>query len=85
MTDRRIGYSHFRPWEADAPATDASLEYSVVDMTVGGANAGHGTLSLSAEVDIDLETNSISLDRGDSEPLLTNVRMAPKPYWASEQ
>ena len=84
VTDRRIGYSHFRPWEADIPGTDASLDYSVVTMTIGARNEGHGTLSLAAEVVVDPESNLVSLSQGDGASLLTNVRMAPKPYWARE-
>jgi hypothetical protein len=83
VTDRRIGYSHFIPWEADAPVTDESPEYSVIEMVVGG-DAGYGTMSLSADIRIDTANNLISLEPGDGEPLLTNARMAPKPYWASD-
>ena len=83
ITDRKLGYSTFNPWRADAPATDESLDYSVMEMTVG-ETGGHGTLSLSAEVIVDTDSMLVSLDRGDSAWLLTDVRMAPKPYWARE-
>ena len=85
VTDRPIGYSNFQPWQADAPATNKSLDYSVVELVVGGTDAGHGTLSLAAEIAIDADMNLVSLDRGDKAPLLTDVRLAPKPYWANEQ
>ena len=84
VTDRRIAYTSFKPLVAANPATDKALEYSVVEMTVGGPNSGEGTLSLSAEVNLDAASNRVSLDRANGAPLLTNVRMAPKPYWATQ-
>ena len=85
VTDRPLGYSHYQPWQADEPTSVESLEYSVVELTVGSTNNGQGTLSLAATVAIDTDANLVTLDRGDSTPLLTNVRLAPKPYWAQEQ
>jgi len=83
VTDKRIAYSTFRPWTANTPSAAEPLDYSVVELNLGGAGEGRGTLSLNAAVRIDPEANLISLDRGDLEPLLTNVRLAPKPYWAT--
>jgi hypothetical protein len=84
VTDRPIGFTSFRPWEADAPATDAALDYSVVEMTIDGGDAGRGTMSLSAPVVIDADAGLVSLAPVEAPPLLMNVREAPKPYWASE-
>ncbi|HUF72715.1 MAG TPA: hypothetical protein VMR74_07445 [Gammaproteobacteria bacterium] len=84
VTDRPIGFTSFRPWEADDPATDAALDYSVVEMTIGDGDAGQGMMSLSAPVTIDADAGVVSLEPVDAPALLTNVREAPKPYWASQ-
>jgi hypothetical protein len=41
-------------------------------------------MSLSAPVTIDADAGLVSLEPVDAPPLLTNVREAPKPYWASQ-
>lgn len=84
VTDRAIGATSFNPWVANNPVTDAALDYSVIELTVEQTDDGQGTMSLSAEVDIDSESNLVSLNAGDGEPLLTNVRLAPQPYWARQ-
>ena len=85
LTDRAIGSTSFEPWTADDPAADAPLDYSVIELTIGDGSAGIGTMSLAAAISIDADTNTISLDSGDSSPILTNVTLAPKPYWARSQ
>lgn len=84
VTDKAIGATSFVPWKADNPVTDESLDYSVVEMIVGDGTTGEGTMSLSANVLIDSNTGTLSLDPAGGAPLLTNVRLAPKPYWAKE-
>lgn len=84
VTDKTIGATSFVPWKADNPATDATLDYSVVEMTVGDSNQGQGTMSLSAGVKIDADAATVSLDPGGGDLLLKNVRHAPKPYWAKQ-
>jgi hypothetical protein len=84
VTDKTIGATSFVPWKADHPVTDAALDYSVVEMTVGNGDDGQGTMSLSANVTIDPESATVSLDPGGGAPLLTNARLAPKPYWAKQ-
>lgn len=85
VTDRPLGYSHYLPWQADEPQAGAALEYSVVQLVVDTEQNGHGTLSLAATVDIEADTGLVGLDSGAAAPLLTNVRLAPKPYWAAAQ
>jgi hypothetical protein len=84
VTDKTIGATSFVPWKADNPVTDATLDYSVVEMTVGDSDQGQGTMSLSAGVKVDADAATVSLDPGGGAPLLKNVRHAPKPYWAKE-
>lgn len=83
VTDRPIGSSSFRPWVADAPA-DASLEYSVVELTVPIAGDGEGTMSIAADVLVDSEAATVSLERGQRAPVLGEVVQQPKPYWATD-
>ena len=40
VTDKTIGATSFVPWKADNPVTDATLDYSVVEMTVGDSSRG---------------------------------------------
>lgn len=84
VTDKRIGSTSFVPWEADDPAGDAPLDYSVIEMTVGAGAEGQGSMSLAAPITIDTESSMVSLDFAGGTPVLTHVRKAPKPYWATE-
>lgn len=79
VTDRAIGATSFVPWTADDPATDEALEYSVLEMTTNG----DGTMSLAADVMIDAESSTVSLESGTGMPLLADVRKEPPPYWAN--
>ncbi|MGD8340548.1 MAG: hypothetical protein PVH89_07170, partial [Gammaproteobacteria bacterium] len=83
VTEKQIGYTSFKPWAAENPADEVSTDYTVIEMNVGEGGSGLGTMSLGANVSIDRESDLISLAADDAEPLLTNVRMAPKPYWAN--
>jgi hypothetical protein len=78
VTDRAIGASSFSPWSADAPATDAELDYSVVQMTTNG----EGSMSLAAPVVIDAASNRVSLETNTAVAILSDVRKEPPPYWA---
>lgn len=82
VTDKTIGATSFNPWTADDPTDADPLSYSVIEMTVGADNSGEGSMSLAAEVLIDSDAGTISLGPVAGSPLLTNVRMAPRPYWA---
>lgn len=79
VTDRAIGATSFSPWAADAPATDAELGYSVIEMTTNG----EGTMSLAAPVVIDEAADMVSLDTSAAPAILANVRKEPPPYWAN--
>ena len=82
VTDRRIGSTSFTPWRAnDAPDAEP-LDYSVIELRTG--SSGGGTLLLGADLVIDADASSITLDAGGREPLLTEVTKQPKPYWAVE-
>ena len=83
VTEKRIGYTNFSPWTADDPADDVLADYTVVELVLDGADSGQGTMSLAADVGIDGGSGRVSLDSGGREPLLTAVRLAPKPYWAT--
>lgn len=82
LTDRPIGASSFNAWVANDPA-DVALDYSVVEFTVPpDGDGGQGTMSFAAEVRIDGEASSLSLDAGTRAPLLQDTAREPKPYWA---
>jgi len=81
VTDKRVGATSFNPWTAADSGLATELDYSVIEMTTGGAGAG--TMSLGAAVTLDRESQTIALDRGAAPALLTNVRKVPQPYWAN--
>jgi hypothetical protein len=83
VTEKQIAYTSFKPWQAAQPAADVSTAYTVIEMNIAASGNGQGTMSLGAEVSIDTEAALIGLAAENSAPLLTEVRMAPKPYWAS--
>lgn len=88
VTDRVLGSYSFTPWtltdaDADAPAPD-DLEYSVIEMQLGGEKGNTGTTSLAAAVVVDAQTNTVSLQEDAATPqILAGVKHEPKPYWAS--
>jgi hypothetical protein len=82
VIDKAIGSTSFNPWTADNPTEGDPLAYSVIEMTVGEDTTGLGSMSLAAGVVIDSDAGTVSLAPTAGSPLLTDVRMAPKPYWA---
>lgn len=84
VTDRRIGATSFNPWTAGETDEADMLGYSVIELHRGPGESGQGTMSLAAEVMIDASNNTITLSGGDSAPLLSEVALEPKPYWASQ-
>lgn len=81
VTDRRIGSTSFEPWSAETPVQETPLDYSVIEMTTGPS--GTGTMSLAAKIVVDADTGMVSLDHASGTPVLTSVRLQPKPYWAT--
>jgi hypothetical protein len=79
VTDKAIGATSFTPWTAGDSGTGDALDYSVIEMTTNGG----GTMSLAAEIRIDSESNTVSLDAGAAAPVLAGVRKEPPPYWAN--
>jgi hypothetical protein len=74
-----------RPWVANDAPRNAPLEYSVVQMSVNDTGTGVGTMSFAADVVVDAQARTVSLDRGEGTPsLLTEVARVPKPYWAED-
>jgi hypothetical protein len=85
VTDKPLGSYDFKPWAADPPAAASELAYSVIELYLDEEGSGVGTLSLTAEVELD-ETNSlVSLAANGAPHLLVNAKLEPKPYWASGQ
>lgn len=80
LTDKAVGSSSFMPWTADNAAVDTPPTYSVIELQTG--NGAQGSMSLAAAVVIDTASNTVSLDRQGTQPLLTNVVKQPPPYWA---
>lgn len=80
VTDRRIGSTSFAAWETENPVTETPLDYSVIEFSTAD---GTGTMSLAAEVLFDIDDNTLSLDSGNRQPVLTDVVKAPPPYWAN--
>jgi hypothetical protein len=79
VTDRRLGSYAFKGWSATPPAARDDLPYSVIELHVGGAEGGTGSLSLAAEVRLDEKAGTVALASG-APTLLTNVqREAPMP------
>lgn len=83
VTDRAIGSTSFNPWVADQSEAADVPPYSVVQMSVAEGRPGTGTMSLAADVVFDTDANTVTLDASAMPPVLTNTRMAPKPYWAT--
>ncbi len=81
VTDKRIGSTSFAPWTAETPAQETPLGYSVVEMTTG--EPGMGTMSLAAKIVIDAAAGTVGLDHSSGTPVLTDVKLQPKPYWAA--
>ena len=82
VTDKPIGATSFTPWQANDPA-ETVHDFSVVEFDIPAAGSGgQGTMSFSAELRIDTDANTVSLDPGARAPLLEAAEHEPKPYWA---
>jgi hypothetical protein len=80
VTDKRVGSTSFNPWVADDAAIESPPGYSVIELNT--ASGGSGSMSLAAAVLVDESANTIGLDLSRGTPVLTNVKKAPRPYWA---
>jgi len=81
VTDRPVGSYDFKPWTAGAAATGKVLTYSVIELDLDASGNGTGTLSLAADVAVDTDSHTLSLDPG-APRLLAEAKAEPKPYWA---
>lgn len=83
VTDRPVGAFGLKPWTADGGGTDTERKYSVIELVLDGQNAGTGTLSIAADVDLDTAGNTVTLTpKQGVSPVLTSAKQEPKPYWA---
>jgi hypothetical protein len=86
VTDKPVGSYNFKPWTVAEGAVASSLEYSVIELHLDAQGKGNGTTSLVADVALDPEAQTVSLEAGDSTPnVLTDVTLEPKPYWAKNR
>lgn len=83
VTDRPLGAFGNKAWTTSAGGTDKDRQYSVIDITVGGPNAGTGQLSIAADVKLDPAAGIVALEtkQGDA-AVLKDAKQEPKPYWA---
>ena len=85
VTDKVVGSYGLKPWTAQTPS-GTELAYSVIELRLSGQGAGGGTLSLAADVALDASGGVVSLAPGPgAQPLLTNAKLEPKPYWVKPQ
>ena len=85
VTDKPVGSYNFRPWSVENPTATETVEYSVVELRLDASGNGVGTMSLAADVAIDDEANTVSLEIAEATPdILTDVTLEPKPYWARD-
>ncbi len=81
VTDKPLGSYDNKPWTADGEPPETGRDYSVIELDLDREGHGVGTLSLVADPIIDESAASVDLpDQG--MPLLKDVLLEPKPYWA---
>ena len=85
VTDRLLGTYGLKPWAVDGSSA-AGLQYSVIELYLGGNGAGTGNLSLAADVALDASSGVISLTpKPGTAPVLSNAKSEPKPYWVTDR
>lgn len=85
VTDRPVGAYAFKPWAVNDTAPEEPEEYSVIELHLDAQGSGVGTMSLAAEVVLDPDAQTVSLDSADTVPsILTGATREPKPYWAQD-
>ena len=80
VTDRRLGWYAFKPWEPQPPLAAKDLPYGVVELYLDNNGTGTGSLALAADVKIDAAQALVTLADG-APQLLTNAKLEPKPYY----
>ncbi len=85
VTDTRLDKFSFKPWEITHANVSQELPYSVIELRLGAdGESGAGTLAMAADVELDLERHLVGLEAADPQALvLSDARLEPKPYWAS--
>lgn len=84
VTDRAVGSYDFKPWMPKDEAAANDLAYSVIELDLDESGNGDGTMSLAADVAVDADAQTVSLDP-DAPRLLVGAKAEPKPYWARQQ
>lgn len=75
ITDKRLGSYDFKGWSVASPAVSNDAPYSVIELYVGDAGTGTGTLSLAGDVVLDEAAGTVALQTGaDAPSLLENVK-----------
>jgi hypothetical protein len=82
ITNTRLDSYNLKPWTLASGEPTHERPYSVIELRVPANGAGSGSLSFAADIDIDSESHSVQIV-SDAPTLLTDVKMLPKPYWAS--
>jgi hypothetical protein len=79
VTDRALGSYSFEPWQIGGQSIEPDTPYSVIELNL---TTGMGIVSPAADVTIDADNALVYFDGAPSEPVLSEVRLEPKPYWA---
>lgn len=83
VTERSLGAFGNKPWTTDAGGSDKERQYSVIEFTVAGPNAGTGQLSVAADVKLDPAAGIVALEtKQGGAAALKDAKQEPKPYWA---
>jgi hypothetical protein len=70
-TDRQLG-AHAPAWP-QAPAGDAAVEFTVIELRVDGNGVGEGKSSLAAAVIVDADAKTLALEGYAAAPVLLKV------------
>lgn len=73
VTDKRVGSYDYRGWSASSAVHQTDAPYSVIELHVDRTGAGHGSMSLAAEVELDEAAGTVALADG-APTLLTDVQ-----------
>jgi hypothetical protein len=85
VTDKRLGFYDGKPWAADGGGAE-QRGYSVIELDLDAEGKGTGTLSLAADVKLDADAARVMLMHDAAvAPVLKNVALEPKPYWAKNR
>ena len=86
VTTKPLDSYSFKPWTLASGTAAPTIPYGVIELKLDAKGNGTGTLSLAAEVAVDSGAHTVRLKTSSgAPPLLTGVKLVPKPYWAGHQ